>query len=542
MTTDRVSEGEARGNRVVAANEANRYELDVEQLDAILVDLDGVVTETADVHAAAWKAAFDAYLQERLTQLDGVYRPFDLDDDYKRYVDGKPRYEGVASFLQSRDIYLPPGEESDPPDKETVCGLGNRKNEIFLETIRRRGVQVYPTSVRFIRQARSRGIKVAVVTSSRNCREVLEAAKIADLFDAQVDGIVAREWMLDGKPAPDTFLEAAHRLGVDPRRACVIEDSASGVQAGKAGDFGLVIGVSRDGRPRLLEQCGADIVVSDLGELAIGDDDPASAMPVPLALDRLAEIKARIRNRPVAIFLDYDGTLSPIVDRPEDAVISDEMRAAIRELAGRCAVVVISGRALEDVTRRVGLETVIYAGSHGFDIAGPSGRGIQHKEGADYVPAIARAARDLRRRLGSIEGVIVEDKTYAVAVHYRMVKAGRLGRVKQAVDSVLARYPSLRRTRGKKVFELRPGMDWDKGKAVLWLLHALDLESRRVVPFYLGDDVTDRDAFRALRGKGISILVAEEEQATTADYRLADPSEVQTFLQKLAAILGERDA
>jgi alpha,alpha-trehalase len=542
MITDHVSKEEAGGGHVAAASTVRRYDLDLGQLDAVLIDLDGVVTDTANIHSEVWKKTFDAYLGERFTRLDGTFQPFELEEDYKRYVDGKPRYEGVASFLQSRDIYLPPGEESDPPDRETVCGLGNRKNQFFLEAIRQRSLHVYPTSVDFIQRVKSRGLRVAVVTSSRNCNEVLEAAGIADLFDAQLDGLVAREWMLDGKPAPDTYLEAAHRLGVEPRRACVIEDAVSGVQAGKAGEFGLVIGVSRDGQPQLLEQSGADIVVSDLGELRICDDGLGTTTTVPLASERLAEIQARIRDRRVAIFLDYDGTLSPIVDRPQDAAISDEMRATIRELAGFCPVVIISGRALEDVQRKAGLDTVIYAGSHGFDIAGPKGTGIQHKEGADYVPVIAQAARELCRRLDSIKGVIVEDKTYAVAVHFRMVNAGEIGLIEQVVDSVLAEHPRLRRTSGKKVFELRPDMNWEKGKAALWLLRALDLDRPDTVPFYLGDDVTDRDAFRAIRGKGISILVAEQPQPTRADYRLASPSDVQAFLQKLAVLLREREA
>jgi trehalose 6-phosphate phosphatase len=272
MNTAHVAEDNSRSSRESAAGVTNAYNLDLRKLDAILVDLDGVVTETAKIHAEAWKRMFDDYLRERVVRLDGTFHPFDLDKDYKKYVDGKPRYDGVASFLQSRNIYLPTGEESDLPSKETVCGLGNRKNQRFLETIRQRGVNAYQTSIDFLRCVKSRGLPLAVVTSSRNCREILLAAGIGDLFDAQVDGIVAREWMLPGKPAPDTFLAAARRLGVDPQRAAVIEDAVSGVQAGKAGKFELVIGVSRDGQPQLLEQSGADIVVSDLSELTIGNE------------------------------------------------------------------------------------------------------------------------------------------------------------------------------------------------------------------------------------------------------------------------------
>ena len=540
MNTAHVAEENSRSSRVSAGSATNAYCLDIRKLDAILADLDGVVTETAKIHAEAWKRMFDDYLRERVVRFDGTFHPFDLENDYKKYVDGKPRYDGVASFLQSRNIYLPPGKEDDPPDKETVCGLGNRKNQRFLETIRQRGVDAYQTSIDFLRRVRSRGLRLAVVTSSRNCSEILQATGIGDLFDTQVDGIVAREWMLPGKPAPDTFLAAARRLGVDPQRAAVIEDAVSGVQAGKAGKFGLVIGVSRDGQPQLLEQSGADIVVSDLSELAIGNEAYGSATIAPLALDKLNDIQAQVRDHRVAVFLDYDGTLTPIVERPDLAVLSDDMRATLKTLANCCTVCVISGRERSDVRRLVGLENVIYAGCHGFDIAGPEGMEIQHEEGAGYVPVIAQAARDLQHRLASIEGIIVENKTYAVAVHFRMVKAEDVSRVEHVVDSVLRDHPLLCKTGGKMVFELRPNIMWDKGKAVLWLLRKLKLDRPEVVPFYLGDDVTDRDAFKALRGKGISILVAAERQSTYADYRLVDPADVRRFLDELTAIVGEQ--
>jgi len=540
MNTAYVAEENSRSSRISAAGVTNARCLHLQNFDAILVDLDGVVTETAKIHADAWKRTFDDYLRERVARLDGTFHPFDLKNDYKKYVDGKPRYDGVASFLQSRNIYLPPGEGGDLPDKETVCGLGNRKNQRFLETIRQRGVDAYQTSVDFLRRVRSRGLRLAVVTSSRNCSEVLEAAGISDLFDAQVDGIVAREWMLAGKPAPDTFLEAARRLGVKPKMAAVIEDAMSGVQAGKAGGFGLVIGVSRGGQPQLLQQSGADIVVSDLSELSIGEEGSGSGATAALALDRLTEIRAQVGDRRVAVFLDYDGTLTPIVERPDLAVLSDDMRATLRALADCCTVCVISGRERSDVQRLVGLDNVIYAGCHGFDIAGPRGTKIQHEEGAGYVPVIAQAAHDLRHRLASIEGIIVENKTYAVAVHFRMVKAEDVGRVEHVVDSVLRDRPLLRKTSGKMIFELRPNICWDKGKAVMWLLRKLDLDRPEVVPFYFGDDVTDWDAFEALRGKGISILVAAERQSTCADYRLVDPADVRRFLDKLTAIVGEQ--
>ena len=539
MGADRPADNQTVCEMPTHAESDAAPKVDWDGIDAFLFDLDGVVTQTARIHASAWKKAFDEYLRERMAHRGGDFHPFDLEKDYKTYVDGKPRFNGVASFLQSRDIWLPHGSETDPPDKETICGLGNRKNRFYLHLLRERGVDVYSSSVSFIRQLRSTGRKVAVVTASRNCDAVLEAGGIADLFDARVDGIVAREWLLDGKPAPDTYLEAAHRLGVSPARACVIEDALAGVEAGKAGNFALVIGVARDGDASMLRQCGADIVVSDLSELDAAVGPAKTSEAAPLALDHLREIEARLRHRRVVVFLDYDGTLTPIVDRPEDAVMSEKMRTAVRDLSGVCPVVIISGRALMDIQNMVALDEVMYAGSHGFDIAARDGSRTAHHEGGAYVPALAAAAQDLRDRLSSIGGVLVENKTYTVAVHYRLVDATDIPTVEGVVDDVLEAQKSLRKAVGKKVFELRPNIDWDKGKAVLWLLHALELDGPEVVPVYLGDDVTDQDAFEALGNRGLCVLVAEDALTTSADFRLANPEEVRFFLRQLTVLLEE---
>src|SRR5207253_5606505 len=234
---------------------------------ACLFDLDGVLTQTAKVHAAAWKEMFDGYLRERAETSDERFVPFDPVMDYDDYVDGKPRYDGVRSFLSARGIALPEGEETDPPDAETVAGLGNRKNEIVLRMIRHDGVEAYEGSVRYVRAAREAGLARAVVSSSSNCREVLVAAGIDDLFEQRIDGIVAERDHLKGKPAPDTFVAGAHALGVVPKQAAVFEDALAGVAAGRAGGFAYVVGVDRVGQAEALREHGADVVVSDLAEL-----------------------------------------------------------------------------------------------------------------------------------------------------------------------------------------------------------------------------------------------------------------------------------
>ncbi|MEV5364302.1 beta-phosphoglucomutase family hydrolase [Streptomyces cellulosae] len=234
-----------------------------ERIEACLFDLDGVVTNTAVVHAAAWKEMFDAFLRER--DREG-YAPFTA-ADYDAYVDGRPRADGVRTFLDSRGIELPEGGPDDPPSAVTVHGLGNRKNELLLAKIRSDGVEPYDSTLRYLRAVRARGLRTAIVSSSANCRDVLRSIEAEDLFDVRVDGVVAAERGLPGKPAPDTFLAAARELGVEPARAAVFEDALAGMDAGRAGEFGHVVGVDRVGQADALYAHGADRVVSDLSEL-----------------------------------------------------------------------------------------------------------------------------------------------------------------------------------------------------------------------------------------------------------------------------------
>lgn len=509
----------------------------------MLLDLDGVLTKTAAVHAAAWKQVFDAYLSERAASGAEPYRPFDIEADYRNYVDGKPRYEGAESFLRSRGIALPFGAPDDPPDRPTVCGLGNRKNEVYRERLKEGAIEVYETSVGFVRRAKAQGLKAAVVSSSENCGAVLEAVGLSGLFDAVVDGMEIARLGLRGKPAPDMYLEAAKRVGVEPGRAAVVEDALSGVKAARAGGFELVIGIDRAGRPQALRVSGADIVVSDLKNVSF---DPEQALvgtridEVPSALSRLDEIGALLKGRRVAVFLDYDGTLTPIVERPELAVMPEQMRATVAELAKRCPVAIISGRDREALQRLVKLPSLTYVGNHGFDIIGAGGERIRHAEAAKYLPVVRAAQGELEESLSAINGAIVEGKFCSVAVHYRLVEEEQVISVWEAVDAVASRHGELRIMAGKKVVELLPRMDWDKGKALTWLLDALHLEDPNVVPLYLGDDRTDEDAFSALRHMGLGIVVGHGMRPTIAHYRLAGPNEVAEFLRSLIAMMEAR--
>jgi alpha,alpha-trehalase len=242
--------------------------LDVGSFDAVLFDMDGVVTRTATLHAAAWKETFDAFLKARAPS-DGSFRPFDIEADYGPYVDGKPRLDGVVSFLASRGIALPYGSPDDGPEKETVCGLGNRKDQLIQQILASRGVETFASTVELIISLRQAGLKTGVFSASRHSQEMLSAAKVISLFDARVDGVDAGILGLAGKPHPATLIELARRVGATPARCVVVEDAIAGVQAGRAGGFGLVIGVNRSANPGVLLENGADVEVTDLSGVAL---------------------------------------------------------------------------------------------------------------------------------------------------------------------------------------------------------------------------------------------------------------------------------
>jgi len=244
--------------------------------DAVLFDLDGVLTRTAKVHASAWKKLFDGFLERRAARTGEPYVPFDIAADYPRYVDGKPRYDGVASFLTSRGIELPLGEPEDGPDVQSVRALGNLKDDYFLEHLEKDGVDPYESAIALVRKLREQEVRTAVVSSSNNCAAVLEAAGIAQLFDARVDGRDVTRLELKGKPAPDAFVEAARRVGAEPSRAVVVEDAIAGVEAGHAGRFGCVIGVDRRGQACALRDAGADVVVIDLSQVRVAVEPPSA--------------------------------------------------------------------------------------------------------------------------------------------------------------------------------------------------------------------------------------------------------------------------
>jgi trehalose 6-phosphate phosphatase len=255
---------------------------------------------------------------------------------------------------------------------------------------------------------------------------------------------------------------------------------------------------------------------------------------LPSALEHVEEI-AGVDEGGFAIFLDYDGTLTPIVSRPDQAALGDSTKTILHTLAAKMPVAILSGRELEDVRKRVGIDGIVYAGSHGFDIAGP--RGLRMQEATEFLPALHAAENELREKLDGIAGALIERKCFSIAAHYRNVNESDLPKLKRVVSEIATRHRELRRIDGKKVYELLPNVEWDKGKAVLWLLAKLDLEHPKARPIYIGDDRTDEDAFRALEQRGVGILVSEDPRPTAARYSLSNPTEVERFLHELVAML-----
>jgi trehalose-phosphatase len=511
---------------------------------AAVFDLDGVVTFTAHVHYSAWKALFDPYLRARTTRYAEPFRPFEP-PDYQAFVDGRPRYEGVRTFLASRGIELPYGSPIDAPGHETVCGLGNRKNQLFDALLQEQGVEVDPHTLRLIEDLRGAGIRVGMASSSRNAAAVLARAGLSALFDASVDGTTSERDGLQGKPAPDIFLQCLALLGGNPRTSIVIEDAAAGVQAGRTGGFGLVVGVDRGGNWLRLRQHGADWIVRDLAELSanrILEYLAAREHVRPNALTAWPELSRMLAGRPLALFLDYDGTLTPIVDRPDLAVLSDDMREALRHVARVWPTTIVSGRGRNDVEALVGVDTLTYAGSHGFDVAGAAGSNLRLEVDPEIVPLMTRIAAALQARTAHIPNVLIENKRFSVAVHYRLTPDQHVADVERMIDEMLVDHPQLKKTFGKKVFELRPARQWDKGKAVLWLMEHMHASGSDVVPVFIGDDTTDEDAFLALAHTGVGVVVLEMPRATAARYSLQNVDEVSMLLEQLAGMASPQAA
>ena len=435
--------------------------------DGAVFDLDGVITFTASAHAMSWKRMFDGFLQRRSDLTGEAFVPFDGGADYLAYVDGRPRIDGVKSFLASRGIELPDGAPDDAPGDATAWSLGNRKNRAFQDVLESEGVKVDADAVAFVRALRERGLRVAVASSSKNCGPVLDRAGLSKLFEARVDGVVSAELGLAGKPSPDIFIEAAERIGISPARSVVFEDAISGVQAGRAGGFGLVVGIDRLGVAVDLRAHGADVIFRGFDETSLATVSAWFAERRerrPAVLGDWGRFEKRLAGKHVALFLDYDGTLTPIVSRPELAILQDVERDVLRRLARAFPTAIISGRGRDDVEGLVGLKELAYAGSHGFDIVGPGGAAVDHQVAEWIEPTMRSLAEDLEPVLGGIEGTVLEPKRYSVAVHYRLVSEQDFPRVERLVDDIIGADVRLKKAHGKEGVRDSAGHRLGQGK------------------------------------------------------------------------------
>ncbi|MEU1981836.1 trehalose-phosphatase [Nocardia sp. NPDC019395] len=508
--------------------------IDIRRYDAVIFDMDGVVTDSASIHAAAWTETFDAFLTAEPAGPGQDRSPFS-EADYLKYVDGKPRYSGVEDFLTARHIQLPRGGPADPDSVATICGLGNRKDNLFRAILARDGVAAFESTVALVRRLRFQGIRTGVVSASRHCAQVLAAAGIGHLFEVRVDGMDAAELRLPGKPDPAMLCEVVSRLDVAPARAVVVEDAEAGVAAGRAGGFALVLGIERAGPGGRLVAAGADAAVDDAVRIGVHGGFRRIG-EVPDAFEFWPRITDLLGIETPAVLMDFDGTLAEIVTDPAAAEMVEGAATALTELAARCPVAVISGRGLDDLRERMPVPGVWLAGSHGFELMAPDGTRHVHDAVPGAETALTDAAESLRSRLRDIPGVMVEHKRFAVAVHFRTAGAEVAEQVMTTVRDT-GRAAGLRVSTGRKVVELRPDVDWDKGEAVRWILRQLDIAA---LPIYLGDDVTDEDAFDAIEPDGLALVVHDAENTdrfTAARYSLAGPRRVGNFLQRLVELV-----
>ncbi len=509
-------------------------------IKAIILDLDGVITSTAILHIRAWKQVFDEFLQKFAHHNNIPFKPLDPVFDYRTYIDGRPRYEGANAFLHSRNINIPYGSPQDSPDTQTVCGIANKKNDLYLSILNKEGAHVYNDTIDAIKKWRMEGKKTAVISASKNCRMVLSSTGISELFDTVVDGVDSEINHIKGKPEPDIFLYAAQALQIDPCNAAIVEDSPAGIISGKKGQFALVIGISRNHHAELLYNNGADIVVTSMDQivnLKVNTRNDIDA--IPSALENFNTVISRLLLEKLLLLLDYDGTITPIVLRPEHAVLSDKMRNTIKLLSQFCSLAIVSGRDLSDIKSLVNLKNIVYAGSHGFDIEGPDNLKMQPQAAIDSLPLLNKVETEARLKLSEISGTIVERKKFMITVHYRLVTQNDIDLVKNIVQTISARYSTLSMIYGKKVIELRPNIPWDKGKAVSYIANFFFKEKKHIVPLYLGDDLTDEDAFREVKGWGAGIIIGNHGQKSIADYRLDNTDETLLFLSKLLELFNK---
>lgn len=489
-------------------------------LKAFIFDLDGVLTDTQRLHALAWEKMFNKFLAGR---KQNSFAP----SDYRKYLDGMPRLDGIRNFLASRNIEL---------DESEIQELGNLKNKYYLEELNTSGPGLIEDSFSLVVQLAKKKVPMAIVSSSRNCREIMKLTGLSDFIKVVVDPFVAEMGKLEGKPSPDYFLKACELLGVSAEDSCMVEDAIAGIEAGLKGGFKKVVGFkinSSHENLQELKRVGAHQVVDSLWKI----DGLCDFLKLPYP----GRIFSERRNlQDIFLFLDYDGTVSEIVEEPWKAIPVEGIVPLISALGKLIPVCLITGRDTEVIKSFIDLPHIYYSTCHGFEIHGPDRLHFEVEEARALSPDFDVAREELTLLLEKHEGLVIERKTFGLAFHYRMIESPEIA---HEVESMVFEYASLHKKfkakRGEKVIELIPNINWDKGKALLKLYEVLNISPGRV-PVFIGDGLTDEDAFREILNWGIAILVQKELRPTLASYQLKSPDEVKTFLESMKTFLENR--
>lgn len=500
------------------------------KLKAVIFDMDGVITDTAKTHFICWKKAFDEFLLKLSKESKKNFKPF-TENDYLQYVDGVSRLDGIKNFFKSRHIKC-------ATNKINIHTLANKKTKLFIQAVKKSEVKIFDSSIILIKQLIQNEVKVAVVSASKNCKKILTKAKIINLFDVIADDTVAKRLQLKSKPHPAIFLEAAKRLAVKPEEAIIIEDALAGIKAAKLGHFGLTIAVDRNKKKYAqFKILGADYIVKDLATFNYAKLKKIFTLLLPSAITNFSAIKNKLKNKKIILCLDFDGTLTPIVTRPYLAALTKSMHSLLAELSKYFPLLIISGRELLDIVNKVNIPHIYYAGNHGLEMKLADFFPEHITKGLDYLEEINKAYLELVDLLSPIKNCLVENKKYSLSVHYRLVKSEQTLLIKSKLDEVINKHPHLSKHHGKKVFEVRPKMAWHKGKVISHILKMLSpSDTENFLPIYLGDDLTDEDAFAEIKKSGIGILVTNTPRKSKALYYLRDTKEVYDFLNKLIRI------
>ena len=501
------------------------------KLKAIVFDIDAIL-DTERLHKSVWIQTINDFLIKNYPEKALI-----SEKEYYNFIEGKQKIERIKNFLDSRNISLSYGGHEDPPGDKSICALENQKSRLFNQMLIDTSAKYHTHIYNRVMEWKEAGIATAVVSSDEHFNKMPDTEDFKKLFNVKVDGTTVKKMGLKEKPEADLFMEAVKQLGLSPAQCALFDSTVSGLQAASKASFGLVAGIPGESNAKELSENGADLIVNDFDELDLLNDPEIKARfenPIPPFASEYTKIGELFHDKIPVLFLDYDGTLTPIVKRPEDAILSDEMHEVLKACASRLHVAVVSGRDMDDLRNRVNIDEIIYAGSHGFRISGPGGLFMEHEKSASLLPHLDQAEIQLQQLFhGKYKGVQIERKRYAIAVHFRNAGKEDIPGIKNQVYELVEKTPGFKTGEGKMILEIKPDIDWHKGKAVNWILEKLELTDRKkYLPVYIGDDVTDEDAYETLSEWGIGIQVGPGPVPSASKYRLKNIYQVRIFLKE----------